>query len=69
MGNILNLGKWLKCELPNLNEIVRAQMIKLAEATGISIGSVVEILHEDLGMTKLTAKWVPRLLIINQKRQ
>ena len=42
---------------------------ELAEGAGISIGSVVKILHEDLGMRKLTAKWVPRLLTIDQKRQ
>ena len=29
---------------------------ELAEATGISTGSVIEILHEDLGMRELTAK-------------
>ena len=46
------------------------QVRELAEAVGISIiGSVVKILHEDLGMRKLIAKWVPRLLTIDQKRQ
>ena len=42
---------------------------ELAEVAGISIGSVVKILHGHLGMRKLTAKWVPRLLTIDQKRQ
>ena len=40
---------------------------ELAEAAGISIGSVVKILLEDLGLRKLPAKWVQRLLIIDQK--
>ena len=42
---------------------------ELAEAAGISIESLVKILHEDLGMRKLTVKWVPHLLKIDQKRQ
>ena len=42
---------------------------ELAEVASISIGSVFKTLHEDLGMRKLTAKWVPRLLTIDQKRQ
>ena len=47
----------------------KVRVRELAEATCISIGSVVKMLHEDLSMTKLTAKWLPRLLIIDQKRQ
>ena len=34
----------------------KVKVRELTEATGIPIGSVVEILHEDLGMKKLTAK-------------
>ena len=41
----------------------------LAEARGISIGSVVKILHEDVGKKQLTAKWVLPLLTIDQKRR
>ena len=44
-------------------------MRDLAEAAGISFGSVTKILHEDLDMKKLTGRWVPRLLIIGQNRQ
>ena len=44
-------------------------MCELVEAAGISIGSVIKILHEDLYMRKLTAKWVLRFLTIDQKRQ
>ena len=51
--------------LDNLKVKVR----ELAEATSISIGSVVKILYEDLGMRMLAAKWVPRLQTIDQKRQ
>ena len=42
---------------------------EFADATGILIWSVVEILHEDLGMRKLTANWMQRLLTIYQKRK
>ena len=44
-------------------------MRELAEAASMSIESVVKILHRDLGMRKLTAKWMPCLLTINQKHQ
>ena len=47
----------------------KVKVRELAEAACISIESVVKILHEDLGMRKLTGKWVPRLLTIDQKRQ
>jgi len=36
---------------------------------GISRGRVGPIIHEDLGMRKLSAKWVPKCLNANQKRQ
>ena len=34
----------------------KVKMRELAEAEGISIGSVVKILHDNLGIRKLTAK-------------
>ncbi|KAG5312849.1 SETMR methyltransferase, partial [Acromyrmex insinuator] len=37
-------------------------------ATGISHGTVISILHEQLGMKKLSARWVPRLLTVDHKR-
>lgn len=40
----------------------------LAEATGISHGSVHEILRNVLGMRKLMTRWVPHLLSLEQKR-
>ena len=37
---------------------LKVKVRELAETGGISNGSVVKILHEDLDMSKLTAKWV-----------
>lgn len=47
----------------------KSKVRELAKATGISTGSVFTILHEHLHMKKLTAKWVPRSLTIQQKRE
>lgn len=40
----------------------RLKVREIAEASGIPKSSVFRILHEDLGMKKLCARWVPRLL-------
>jgi len=40
---------------------------EIAETTGISIECVGYILHEELDMKKLCARWVPRLLTADQK--
>ena len=40
----------------------RIQVEEIAQALGISHGSVSTILHDRLGMRKLTARWVPRSL-------
>jgi len=37
----------------------RVKVHELVEATGISHGTVISILHEQLGMKKLSARWVP----------
>ena len=37
-------------------------MEEIAQALGISHGSVSTILHDHLGMRKLTARWVPKSL-------
>jgi len=42
---------------------------EIADIVKISDGSVSTILHEHLGMRKLCAKWVPRELTVDQKRQ
>ena len=41
----------------------------ISEQLGISRERVGSIIHEDLGMRKLSAKWVPKCLNANQKRQ
>ena len=38
----------------------KVEVCELAEATSISIGLVVIIIHKDFCVKKLTAKWVPR---------
>ena len=40
----------------------RIQVEEIAQALGISHGSVSTILHDRLGMRKLTALWVPKSL-------
>ena len=46
----------------------RLKVREIVEAIGISHGSVVSILSDHLGMRKLSARWVPRLLTIDHKR-
>jgi histone-lysine N-methyltransferase SETMAR len=41
----------------------------LAASLGISSGSIRKILHEDLGLRKLTSRWIPHLLTQEQKDQ
>jgi len=41
----------------------------IAEQLGISRERVGSIIHEDLDMRMLTAKWVPKCLNADQKRQ
>ena len=40
----------------------RIQVEEIAQALGISHGSVSTILHDRLGTRKLTARWVPKSL-------
>ena len=44
----------------------RIQVDEIAQALGISHGSVSKSLHDRLGMRKLTACWVPKSLIDEQ---
>ena len=46
----------------------REKVRELVEATGISHSIVISILHEQLGMKKLSTRWVPRLLTVDHKR-
>ena len=44
----------------------RIQVEEIAQAFGISHGSVSNILHDHLGMSKLTTRWVPKSLSDDQ---
>ena len=46
----------------------RLKVREIAETVGISKDRVGHILHEILGMRKLSARWVPRLLTPDNKR-
>lgn len=46
----------------------RMKVREIAEAVGISTERVHNILHEKLHVKKLCARWVPRLLTLDQKR-
>lgn len=46
----------------------RVKLREIAETTGISYERVQNIVHEHLGMRKLSARWVPRLLTVDNKR-
>ena len=46
----------------------RMKVCEIAETIGISIEYVGYILHEELDMKKLCARWVPRLLTADQNR-
>jgi len=41
----------------------------IAEQLGISCERVGSIIHEELDMRKLSARWVPKCLNVDQKRQ
>jgi len=41
----------------------------IAEQLGISREQVRSIIHDDLDMRKLSAKWAPKCLKVDQKRQ
>lgn len=47
----------------------RVKLREIAEMTGISMERVGNILHQELGMRKLSARWVPHLLTVDQKRK
>jgi len=50
-------------------EECRISAASIAEQLGISRERVGSIIHEDLDMRKFSAKWVPKCLNANQKRQ
>jgi len=47
----------------------RTSAKSIAEQLGISRERVGSIIHEDLDMLKLYAKWIPKCLNVDQKRQ
>ena len=48
---------------------LRIKVAKLASEYGISNGSVYTIIHEHLGMSKVSARWVPRNLNMQDHQQ
>lgn len=50
-------------------EDARLKKKQLAEMVGVSDTTIFKILHEHLGMTKVSARWVPRMLTPPQKQQ
>ena len=65
----LSLQKSSKKTHDNVLEDPKLKVGELAEAEDTSIGSVVKIFHDNLGMRNLIVKWVPLLLTIDEKRQ
>jgi len=59
--------------IDQINELIlkdrRNSTKSIAEEPGISREPVGSIVHEDLDMRKLSAKWVPKCLKADQKRQ
>jgi len=59
--------------IDQINELIledrRISSKSIAEKLGISRERVGSIIHEDLNMRKLSAKWVPKCLNADQKRQ
>ena len=58
------------CQVKTLVQEDRRVTVKqLAAITKMSVGSIETILHDHLYMSKVSARWVPRLLTPNQKEQ
>ena len=56
----------------NIHDIVladrRVKIKEIADIVDICTESIQNILHEKLGMRKLSARWLPRLLTVEKKR-
>ncbi|XP_041985295.1 protein GVQW3-like [Aricia agestis] len=50
-------------------EDTRLKKKQLSAFIGVSDTTILRILHDDLGMTKVSARWVPRMLTLLQKQQ
>ena len=44
-------------------------VLQIAEEVGISSGSVSIVLHNSLGLSKVSARWVPHMLTEEQKQR
>ena len=51
-----------------VEEDARVTVLQIAEEVGISSESVSNILHDSLGLSKVSARWVPHMLTVEQKR-
>ena len=51
-----------------IEEDRRKTVKELASESGLSVGTIFLIIHDDLGLSKLTARWVPRLLSDEHKK-
>lgn len=68
-------GRPVEVSTPEMIEKIRKMILddrrlkvrEIVEATGISQGAVVSILHDKLSLKKITARWVPRLLTEDNK--
>jgi histone-lysine N-methyltransferase SETMAR len=52
-----------------VKEDARVSIQELASANGVSYGTIQTILHDDLGLSKKSARWVPKLLSDDQKEE
>lgn len=52
-----------------VKEDARRTVDQLALMVGVSHGTILNILHDDLGLVKKTARWVPKLLTAEQKKE
>ena len=52
-----------------VDEDGRVTVLQIAEEVGISSGSVSNVLHNSLGLSKVSARWVPHMLTEEQKQR
>jgi len=52
-----------------VKEDARVSISALAAVHGVSTGTIFNILHDDLGLSKKSARWVPKLLSEEQKQE
>jgi hypothetical protein len=60
--NVLKIGELIRANR-------RITVLELSHEVGISVGSVEEILHNELKVSKLSASWVSRLLSPEHKER